>query len=82
MARGWESKSVEEQINAIEDKKDAQAKQALSASERKRRVKREGLLRERARLVREIEAARNERYRTLLERALAHVEGELGRADE
>jgi hypothetical protein len=81
MARGWESKAVEEQQNAAEAKEDARAKRESSAFERERRARRDGLLMDRARIMRELEAARNPRYRGLLERSLAHVDDELAQLD-
>ena len=78
MARGWESKSIEEQqITAAEDKEHDRAKQASTASEVARRKQKEGLMLERARIVRQIEGGHKRRYLELLERALAHVEQEL-----
>ena len=78
MARGWESKSIEEQqVTAAEDKEHDRAKQALTAFEIERRKQKDGLLLERARIVRQIEGGHKRRYLELLERALAHVEKEL-----
>ena len=78
MARGWESKSIEEQqITAAEDKRHDQAKQESTASEVARRKQKEGLLQERARIVRQIEGGHKRRYLELLERSLAHVDKEL-----
>ena len=78
MARGWESKSIEEQqVTAAEDKEHDRAKQASTAVEIERRKQKDGLLLERARIVRQIEGGHKRRYLELLERALAHVEKEL-----
>ena len=78
MARGWESKSIEEQqISAAEDKEHDRAKQASTASQIERRKQKEGLLLERARIVRQIQGGHKRGYLELLERALAHVEQEL-----
>ena len=78
MARGWESKSIEEQqVTAAEDKEHDRAKQASTAFEIERRKQKDGLLLERARIVRQIEGGHKRRYLELLERALAHVEKEL-----
>ena len=78
MARGWESKSIEEQqITAAEDKEHDRAKLASTATEVARRKQKDGLLLERARIVRQIEGSHKRRYLELLERALAHVEQEL-----
>ena len=81
MARGWESKSVEEQIGVAEAKKDTRNKQVLTTSEIEQRRRREGLLMDRARILRQLEGARNERYRALLNLTLEHVEAELVRFD-
>lgn len=79
MARGWESKSVEQQI---EDR------DALSSSpeggnahpnaQREREI--EVLELSRKRLLQELETITHERLRTLKLRALAHVEGQLSKA--
>lgn len=79
MARGWESKAVEDQLAEAEAKKEAQSKPRLAAEEIERRAKVEALTLDRTRIVRELEAARNPRYRALLEQSLAHVESELSK---
>jgi hypothetical protein len=79
MARGWESKAIEEQLGAREAEKEARAKPQLTADELAERARIEGLQLSRARIVRELEAARNQRYRALLERTLAHLDAELAR---
>ena len=81
MARGWESKSIEDQINAVEAKEDARAKEAVSASDIERRKRKESLLFERARLEREIHAATKRRHLVMLERALTHIEAELAKLE-
>jgi hypothetical protein len=78
MARGWESKAVEDQIGAAEAEREARAKPVLTPLELEHRSRRDGLMLARARVVSAREAARDERYRALLERALAHVDAELG----
>jgi hypothetical protein len=82
MARGWESKAVEDQIAAAEAAKQAREARELTPAERERRARREGLLLSRAKIVRELEAARDERHRAMLERARAHVEAELNDGGE
>jgi hypothetical protein len=81
MARGWESKAIEDQISAAQAKQEAQARQTLSASEIERQKRKQGLLLERARLTREMEKSHKRRYLVLLERALKHVEAELARLE-
>ena len=82
MARGWESKAIEDQISAAEAKEEARAKQALTESEIERRRQKESLLLERARITREMQEGHKRRYLVLLERALAHVEAELARFEQ
>jgi hypothetical protein len=77
MARGWESKSVEAQIEGA----DSEAKTDAGAGPRKEpleiRNKREGLMLQRSRILQEKASARNPRYRSMLDEALNHVEMEL-----
>jgi hypothetical protein len=81
MARGWESKSVEEQISAAEDRERARSRREFTAREIEWKKKKEGLLMERARLNREMQKAHKRRYLVLLERALTHVESELAKLE-
>ena len=82
MARGWESKGIEEQISAAEAKEEARAKEAVTASEIERRKRIESLRLERTRLERELRAANKRRHLVMLERALTHIEAELARLDQ
>ena len=79
MARGWESKAIEDQISAAEARDEARAKRAQTASEMEHRKRKESLLLERARITREMQEGHKRRYLVLLERALAHVEAELAK---
>lgn len=79
MARGWESKAVEAQLDEAEARKDAREKLALSDAEIERVKRRESLLLERSRIVREMERANKRRHLVLLERGLAHIERELAK---
>lgn len=76
MARGWESKSVESQMA---DQADAERRGRLSAEERRRRQRRNGLELSRARVVQELEVTTSTVRRSALESALAHVDGELAK---
>lgn len=85
MARGWESKSVEDQLADAEAAKEAQAKPHLSAEERKIQTERQSLLLSRAQTLNRLKGATNPRYRAQLESALKHLETrlrELGDAAE
>jgi hypothetical protein len=77
MARGWDSKAVEEQQAAAEAEKQTRAKPAMSDAERERQKAREGLLLARARLAGDLQAASDPRYRAMLEQALAHIDGQI-----
>ena len=82
MARGWESKAVEDQISEAEAKAQARAKRHLTPSEIERQKRKEALLVERARIEREMREGHKRRYLALLERSLAHVESELSKLEQ
>jgi predicted component of type VI protein secretion system len=76
MARGWESKSVEQQQEEMAElRKPARA--PMSADEQKRSRKREGLLLSRGRLAQQLEAASHPRHRQMLEQAIAELDRQL-----
>ena len=77
MARGWESKSVESQIESAESRRAAAAAAAVDPVEIERRKKRESLLLSRTRVVHDMEQAHNPRYRDMLEAALKHLDEKL-----
>lgn len=77
MARGWESKAVEDQIDAAQANKDAQAKPGLSPAERERQARKQSLLLSRAQTLSRLKLAQNERYRAQLELALKHLDAQL-----
>ena len=81
MARGWESKSVEDQIGDAEAEKDARSKPFLSPAERERQTRKQSLLLSRSQLLSRLKVARNARYRTQLEAALEYVEKQLQESD-
>ena len=77
MARGWESKSVEAQIDEAESSRHA-VLQKLSSPEKSELIrKRETILLSRTRVAREIETAQNPRYLAVLTKALEHLETQL-----
>lgn len=78
MARGWESKSVEDQVAAAEAAKEARAKPHLSAQERETLERKGSLLLSIAQVRARLASAKNENYRKQLERALKHLEEQLG----
>jgi hypothetical protein len=77
MARGWESKSVESQIESAGSDRSKPAKERLTPEMAAAVRKRESLLLARTHLQQQIQASQNRRHRAMLERALADVEKQL-----
>ena len=81
MARGWESKSIEEQIEASR-RKDSLDKSRVRLAKRDSRAGRDSsqktsLLLARTRVLKDIETTENERYRQHLQMTLAAIEKQL-----
>jgi hypothetical protein len=80
MARGWESKSVESQMEALEARRPvsrvARTEQQLRADR-----ERESLLMSRKRVLHDIETATHARYREQLEAALRYLDTQLKELD-
>ena len=77
MARGWESKSVEAQIDMAESRSAAATAKVLSQETLDLLRKKESLLMSRTRVVRDLENAQNPRYRAVLSKALADLDAQL-----
>jgi hypothetical protein len=77
MARGWESKSVETQIDMAEYRTAAAQAKVLSQETLDLLRKRESLLMSRTRVVRDLESAQNPRYKAVLSKALADLDAQL-----
>jgi hypothetical protein len=77
MARGWESKSVESQMEAAATKRAPERRSALSEEQLRVEHERESLQMSRKRVLKDIEAATHPRYRQQLEAALKHLEQRL-----
>ena len=77
MARGWESKSVEDQIAEAEERKRAAAAPKLSAAEIEQRERIANLQLARSRLREQLSRARSEAHKQMLERALTDIEAQL-----
>ena len=69
MARGWESKEVESQIEAAESRAQAFDKARLSAEQLAKEREIDSLLLSRGRVLRDIEASSNPRYREMLSKS-------------
>jgi hypothetical protein len=77
MARGWESKSVEEQQAAASTQ--VESKQRLTPQEAAQKQEREALLLSRRRVLQQLESIQNSRHRQMLESALADLDSRLER---
>jgi hypothetical protein len=76
MARGWESKSIEQQQEEMADRRQDRPA-AISSEHQKLNRKREGLRLSRERLSKQLEAARNPNHRHMLEQAIAELDRQL-----
>ena len=76
MARGWESKSVESQMEALETHRDA-SRVVRTEAQRRLDRERESLQMSRRRVLHDIETATHARYREQLESALRYLDSRL-----
>ena len=79
MARGWESKAVEDQIAASEERKST-AKRSPTPDELERDSRRQGLLLSRAKIAGDIARARDPRHRAALQQALDYIDSQIDSA--
>lgn len=77
MARGWESKEVESQIEAAEQRRSRPAPEMRTEAQLAAEARKSALEWERTRIQNEIAAARHPRHRAMLESALRHLEQQL-----
>ena len=77
MARGWESKSVRSEIDAPAARSAAPQAREVSSEVLDLLRKKESILMSRSRVVRDIENARNPRYKAVLCKALADLDAQL-----
>lgn len=76
MARGWESKEIESQQEAAEQRR-AQARPSLTPEQLARQRERESLELSRTRVLRDLQTVRSPHYRASLEGALRHLDEKL-----
>jgi hypothetical protein len=76
VARGWESKSVEEQ-QAETSEFFGKPKPRLTADQRANQQMRDGLLMSRNRVVQQLTIVQNSRHQKMLERALADLDDKI-----
>jgi hypothetical protein len=81
MARGWESKSVEQQQEEATSSTQ-QRGQPLTAEQIAENQRREGLELSRHRILQQLEVASNPQHRSMLEAALADLDARLKRSEQ
>ena len=81
MARGWESTSVESQIESAKDGNTSGSKPQSTDSEKKVQRERQGLLLSRTYVLRQIESSSNERYTQSLRQALNEIDQKIAKLD-
>lgn len=77
MARGWESKSVESQVENAKDEARKGQNPPLTDGEKRARHERDSLKLSRAYIVHQIEASTNENYTKSLQQALSELDEKL-----
>jgi hypothetical protein len=82
MARGWESKAVEGQVQERESREDRQNKRQVTQDEVEVRRQRGILMLSRARVEIQLQGAQASRYREQLTRALADIDSQLAKLPE
>jgi hypothetical protein len=79
MARGWESKSIESQIESAQEAPARAKRQRLTISQVEALRNKESLELSRTRIQNLIESSENPRYRTMLQKQLADLEEKIAR---
>jgi hypothetical protein len=82
MARGWESKAVESQVQEFESKENREHKRQLTQTQVEIRRQKEILLLSRARVEKQLQSIQDARYREQLSRALADLDAQLSKLNE
>ena len=82
MARGWESKSVEEQVQEHQQKKGENTTKQPTAEQLESHRKREVLLLSRSRVQKDLQASQNPRHRDQLNSALADLDSQIAALTE
>lgn len=82
MARGWESKSVESQIESASERRAAATAAASHSPEQaKKREERDHLMMSRTRVLHDLEKATNPRYQEMLRASLEFLDNKLAELD-
>jgi hypothetical protein len=81
VARGWESKSIESQVEEAESRRESKQRPEITAAEAEKVRRRESLLLSRTRVLRDLQGTQNARYREMLSAALKHLDEKLAELD-
>ena len=79
MARGWESKSVEAQMEESRASKPQEQKAALTPEQLQHQRKKADLTLSRKRIAQQLDATSNEQYSELLHRTLADLDAQIAK---
>ena len=82
MARGWDSKAVEDQVQDHQAPDSGKQRPQLTAAQAESHRRREVLILSRTRVQRDLQASSNQRYRDQLTRALADIESQLASLED
>jgi hypothetical protein len=77
MAKGWESKAVESQVQDFEEREQGASKKQSGAADLELQRRRKILLLSRTRVQTELEQSENPRYKEQLTRALADIDAQI-----
>jgi len=77
MARGWESKSVEAQIEEAISENFQDPEDGMSSEAREALLRRKDLMLSRRRIVQQLDSSPSERYSELLRRTLASLDSQI-----
>jgi len=81
VARGWESKSVEGQIESFASDRRSSPEEQLTAEQMGRQRERNNLLLSRKRVIHDIEQSRNPRHVKMLRDSLAYLDSKIAEFD-
>jgi hypothetical protein len=82
MAKGWESKSVESQVEDSQAQDSGKRGVQLTPAQIDTRRRREVLILSRSRVERDLQLSQDQRYRDLLTRALSDIEAQISALDK
>jgi hypothetical protein len=77
MAKGWESKGVESQVQDSQTKGRGKHGEPMTAAQMDTRRRKEVLILSRARVEKDLQSSQDQRYRDLLTRSLSDLDAQL-----